>query len=217
LRVVWPFIQTLFGCCLPKQKRKFKLGLKRAIRNKLDIKVPKSDLLLEKDPYLLLGYGMNSYFEIMVELMIMCGLICLVTIPLMYVYSTGGQFEGLNAYTLGNLGGAEAVCGQVPFNVAGSKITLACQNTVQTSINTNALTQDDFPVMDIGLISGEAALTNQCSNAELNKNPADSCTQYLKMDLIKQAVIDQCQGKPGCTIGDLPSYVDTIRAPEQCQ
>ena len=35
------------------------------------MKVSKSDERIEQDPYLLLGYGMNSYFEIMLGLMCM--------------------------------------------------------------------------------------------------------------------------------------------------
>ena len=67
----------------------FKIGLKKAIRNKLNIKVPKSDERVDKDPYLLLGYGMNSYFTVMVQLMVLCALICIVAIPLMSIYATG--------------------------------------------------------------------------------------------------------------------------------
>ena len=95
---------------MKKTKRTFKLGLKRALRRKMELKVPKSDLMLEKDPFLLLGYGMNSYFTIMCELTIMCALICAVAIPLMMVYSTGNTLVGLSVYSLGNLGGSDVFC-----------------------------------------------------------------------------------------------------------
>lgn len=95
---------------MKKRKRTFNLGLKRALRNKLELKVPKSDLRIEKDPYLLLGYGMNSYFQIMLQLMYLCILICFVTVPLMLVYSSSGALTGLNAYSLGSLGEATVYC-----------------------------------------------------------------------------------------------------------
>ena len=47
---------------MKKRKKSFEGALKRAIRRKLELTVPKSDLLVEEDPFLLLGYGMNSYF-----------------------------------------------------------------------------------------------------------------------------------------------------------
>ena len=91
------------------------MALKRAIRRKLEITVPKSDQRIEDDPFLLLGYGMNSYFEVMVQLMIMVGLISLVTIPLMMTLSSFGaleQFPGynFNQFTLGNIGGSDIFC-----------------------------------------------------------------------------------------------------------
>jgi len=60
--VVWPFLNWLCCCCLPKRKKSFRFALKRAIRTKLQLEMPNADLRVEEDPYLLLGYGMNSYF-----------------------------------------------------------------------------------------------------------------------------------------------------------
>ena len=99
-RVTWPFIKFFCCCCLPKRKKSFNLALKRAIRRKLELQVPKSDQRIEDDPFLLLGYGMNSYFQIMVELMIMVGLISLVTIPLMMTLSSFGALEQFPGYDM---------------------------------------------------------------------------------------------------------------------
>ena len=38
------------------------VGLKSALRRKLEMNVPKSDMRFLDDPYLRLGYGMHSYF-----------------------------------------------------------------------------------------------------------------------------------------------------------
>ena len=57
------------------------------MRRKLDMKVSKSDERIEQDPYLLLGYGMNSYFEIMLGLMCMMFVVTLFAVPLMYRFS----------------------------------------------------------------------------------------------------------------------------------
>ena len=64
MRVTWPFLRFLCCCFLKKRKPSFNGALKRAIRRKLELSVPKSDLRLEEDPFLHLGYGMNSYLEI---------------------------------------------------------------------------------------------------------------------------------------------------------
>lgn len=38
-----------------RQKKDFRLGLKKALLKKMDIKIPKTDLKLEEDPFLRLG------------------------------------------------------------------------------------------------------------------------------------------------------------------
>ena len=94
----WPFLQYMCCCCFKKRKPRFDYALKRAIRNKLDIKVNKSDELIEEDPFLLLGYGINSYFAVMKQLMIMFGLISLVTIPLMSIFANEKALEKFPSY-----------------------------------------------------------------------------------------------------------------------
>ena len=62
MRQVWPCAQYCCCCCLSKKRRSFKQGLKHSLRLKLSVPNLKSDAILENDPYLLLGYGINSYF-----------------------------------------------------------------------------------------------------------------------------------------------------------
>ena len=69
LGVVWPFLRFICCCCSPKKR--FKQGLKTALRRKMQLRLSKSDAKIEANPYLLLGFGMNSYFEIMLNLMCM--------------------------------------------------------------------------------------------------------------------------------------------------
>lgn len=46
---------SIFTCCMKKPKKNFKIALKKAIRHKLDIKMPQSELMIEEDPFLRLG------------------------------------------------------------------------------------------------------------------------------------------------------------------
>ena len=212
----WPFLKTIFGCCLRKPKRKFKLGLKRAIRQRLDIRIPKSDLMIEDDPYLLLGYGMNSYFQIMVDLMIMCTLICVIAVPLMYVYaSQGNNFTGLNVYSLGNLGGSSITCTQTPFGVPGVKMTLQCADTTSTAINTAAEgDKSGERIMRYGLIKKGAEFTNYCSESAVPA--ADSCSQYLNSQI--ETDLQACNGETSCTLKDFSRYIKNPRTtPAECQ
>ena len=85
---VWPFLRYTCCCLLKRRKKSFMLGLKSSLRRKLDMTVPKSDLRIEEDPYLQLGYGMNAYFQIVLQLMCMMSCIMLVTVPMMLIYAS---------------------------------------------------------------------------------------------------------------------------------
>ena len=61
---VWPFVKYCCCCCLKKPKKSFNLGLKSALRRKLEMPLPKNAVKLEENPFLMLGYGLNSYFSI---------------------------------------------------------------------------------------------------------------------------------------------------------
>ena len=80
----------------------------------------KNDARIEEDPFILLGYGMNSYFAVVVQLLIMVGLITCCTLPMMFIYSSFDDLVSnpgyeFNQYTLGNMGGAVAFCAQSSF------------------------------------------------------------------------------------------------------
>ena len=48
---MWPCL-----CCLRgRRKTSFKLALKKSLRHKMDLKMPKSELAIEEDPFLLMG------------------------------------------------------------------------------------------------------------------------------------------------------------------
>ena len=75
----------------------------------------KSDLVMEKDPYLLLGFGINSYFEIMLQLFYFMLLISCLAIPLMAYFATFSGTKGsvgyyFSQFSMGNLGGASTFC-----------------------------------------------------------------------------------------------------------
>jgi len=53
----------------------------------MGIKKPKNDDMMREDPFLYLGYGVNAYFNVMLNLSKMFGMITLFVIPLYMVYS----------------------------------------------------------------------------------------------------------------------------------
>jgi len=79
--------------CVGKRKTSYNFGLKKALRGKLGLKMPKTDLAIEEDPFLRLGYGMNAYYVLLRQLATMFILLSLFTLPLMVIYSS---YNGLS-------------------------------------------------------------------------------------------------------------------------
>jgi hypothetical protein len=53
----------------------------------MGIKMPKSEGQLLSEPFLMLGYGVNSYFDILLSMVYMFIFISIVCIPILVCYS----------------------------------------------------------------------------------------------------------------------------------
>ena len=51
---VLPYL-WMFECCLPKKKKNFKRALRRSLLRKMGMKIPKTDIKIEQDPFCVLG------------------------------------------------------------------------------------------------------------------------------------------------------------------
>jgi hypothetical protein len=55
------------GCrkCCKKPEQSFRSKLKNALLDELELPVPENDEEIRDDPYLLLGYGCNAYYDVL--------------------------------------------------------------------------------------------------------------------------------------------------------
>ena len=96
--------------------------------------MPKSENQLIEDPFLVLGYGINAYFDIMFQLALMFLTITAFFIPVYIAYNGNKQqalassspnpFVQLNSLTIGNMGGASVECAQK--KISAKSITTEC-------------------------------------------------------------------------------------------
>ena len=111
------------------------LGLKAALRRKLELPVPKYDVIIEKNPFLILGYGLTSYFHTMKSLFTLWFILMLASIPVMFLYASYGDLEALpnyyfNQYSLGNMGGSKALCKGATVIYDAIPLPLSCSTGV---------------------------------------------------------------------------------------
>lgn len=119
LEDILPFLKP-FRRCMRPPKEDFDHALRTALMKEIGLKMPKSELELIKEPFLRLGYGVNSYFDIMLQIFYLFTFLSFVCLPMFYVYSSANA-QGMQEYqkgfkltlgrfTLGNLGGASVHC-----------------------------------------------------------------------------------------------------------
>ena len=188
------------------RKKSFNLALKRAIRRKLVLTVPKSDARIEEDPFLLLGYGMNSYFQVMVQLMIMTALISLVTIPVMGTFASFSTLSSLpgynyNQFTLGNIGGADVFCAQATFNVDETAFNVECPAGTQIDLTHRVSNGDRKAVLDYGIIPTTEKVNTYCSSSAFTD--PDNCSSYIKKQKLEDDLNSKCVGKDHCMLSKL--------------
>lgn len=188
-------MKYLCCCCLPKRKRLFKNALKHSIRKKLDIKVPSTDKAIEKDPYLLVGYGMNAFFETLRQLFTMMLFISFFAVCLMITYSQFSGLEGTKLYlfsqfSMGNLGGSKAICQNTPYTLPGQASSLALSCTSGT-INMAATSSDTgSPIFSAGIIPSDSMVTNYCSNSAWDD--PNSCSSYIDQAALETEMYSRC-------------------------
>jgi len=85
-------IAPFLGLCFKKKKKNFKAELRMAMLKDLGVKMPKNEAQISEDPYLVLGYGVNAYFDILYSLSLMFVCITIFCLPIYWIYSSGSAF-----------------------------------------------------------------------------------------------------------------------------
>ena len=161
---------------------------------------------MKKNPFLVLGFGINIYFDTLIGLMVLFGVFTLLQLPAMYMYS---QYSGMSSltqygvgqYMLGNLGYAKTKCVSVSLGV--DDVELTC------------------PEGHIGEIESYGVIPKSFKDKDIcyQKN-ATVCDEYFDSDALMRDVKDRCiessddpDGQPlqkaSCHINDIDQYIKT--------
>ena len=93
-------------------------ALKEALLKEMKLEPPESDIHIRQNPWILLGYGVNAYFDILYYLCCCFVFVTIFSLPIYSLYSNEKGFsdEGisrfLSRFSLGNLGGSSVTCAQ---------------------------------------------------------------------------------------------------------
>ena len=124
-----------------------------------------------EDPYLKLGYGMHSYFKVMKYLMVLALLMTLFVAPLLYIYADHGDLKYddssyiWNQYSLGNLGGSEAIC---KVNSIGANVPMSLSCTTGVIDFDTISDKTGKRVFDAGIVPISQTVSTYCSREAFN-------------------------------------------------
>ena len=77
----------------------FEYALKKALLKEMEFEVTEHEDATEDDPFLLMGYGINAYFDLIISLMKFCFVITIFCIPL-YIAFCGYAFPSVSLEAL---------------------------------------------------------------------------------------------------------------------
>lgn len=191
--------------------------MKLALLSELDLPLPENDEEIEEDPYLLLGYGLNAYFDVLMSAVWMFVVLTVASMPLYYYYSNNGVNElaaqgGLGGmiaqFSLGNLGGARALCEQRRLQSGQLKLTCPSGTVLE------------YGKENFGLISNEISQTNFCLESAiwdvLDQSKFKKCTDRLdKAKVRKELAACQDMGNSTCQL-EFDSFLPKDDVTEEC-
>eukprot|EP00355_Strombidium_rassoulzadegani_P007408 CAMPEP_0168620868 /NCGR_PEP_ID=MMETSP0449_2-20121227/7377_1 /TAXON_ID=1082188 /ORGANISM="Strombidium rassoulzadegani, Strain ras09" /LENGTH=1171 /DNA_ID=CAMNT_0008661923 /DNA_START=74 /DNA_END=3586 /DNA_ORIENTATION=+ len=218
-----PALQVFRRCRKPKKD--FKHSLRKTLLEEMGIKMPDSENQLIEEPFLMLGYGINAYFDIMLSLCLMFFSITLFCLPLYYMFAyndaqglknfnEGFKFQ-ITKWSLGNMGGSTVICFNKAIKSRDLKIT--CPNAQNAQI--------DIQNVQFGVMSQHIENKVFCSNENqqfidaLSDSSIANCTARLDTAGITKTLTERCTGKAKCEM-DLGSVYDpskwTYDGEDQC-
>ena len=87
----WSDISCIFTPCCPKKKMSFEKTLKLCFYQELGLSFNKENENVT-EPFLILGYGLNAYFDVFEGLAKMFLMISIFAIPYFLIYSSHGHY-----------------------------------------------------------------------------------------------------------------------------
>ena len=191
-----PALACFRRCC--KAKPDFNHALRKTLLKDMAIKMPKSDSELVEKPFLILGYGVNAYFDIMLSLVWMFASITIFVIPLFYAYSQNetkalknfGKYP-ITQYSLGNMGGSSVTH-------ASAKLKLP-QIYIECYTGEMHTSDFEFGVMPNDIYVAKY-LTNEALFGDVANKDRHNCTDEMDKDVMQKRIVAECAGKGNCTV-----------------
>jgi len=87
----------------------------------------------------------------------------------------------MNLLSLGNMGGAEAICVQLPLDIEDTDLKLQCPSG---ELDLYAKDMDGHPILTFGIVDDSDLQVTACTNKIFHDE--EQCSSYLNIDRLMQ-------------------------------
>jgi hypothetical protein len=163
------------------EKADFRNALRKSLLIDLDIHISEDmreqNKMLKDDPFLYLGYGVNAYFRILYQMMMLFIIVTIFYLPIFSVYSSnsakalkGQASYGINQYSMGNIGGSGVECATAEIRVGSMDLTCPSGSEIICSkilfgVISKSMTRRDY--CKNSLIKADIAAANKAKNVKV--------------------------------------------------
>lgn len=165
---------------------RFQDSIKGTLRAAMGIKMPESEEALAKNPYLILGFGINAYFDLQATMAFMFATVTFFFLPVFFWYKKNpanaletesfNPMTRLQSYSLGNMAGAQVVCTQRKLDALS--MSFECPPGTDIDYN-NVIYGIMSPQLDLAYYCTEAAIRASAKNDDVDK-----CTAHMNWQFV---------------------------------
>lgn len=134
----------------------------------MEIELSKSEIEMEQNPLLLLGFGINAYFNIIKQMLYLMIGVLIINLPLFYIYGSYGaiQNDAIASVSMGNMGGAVSICSYIPHNYENVNATMKLE-CPSGRLNIHARGHARKKILQMGIVFQDKLEINVCSESVL--------------------------------------------------
>jgi hypothetical protein len=177
---IMPCLKPFRNCF--KSRPNFDHALRESILMDMDMIMPENDREVSEDPFILLGYGINSFFDLMSQLFWFAIFITIFMSPLMIEFSRNSGLAKesryvFNQFSLGNMGGTTILCEH--SIISDKHFTAKCYDGILSADKAK------FGVLSTALDKQTYCRTDAVFNVKntANKNKVD-CSKFINSESV---------------------------------
>lgn len=146
--------------------------------SELKVPIPENDTDANESPFVMVGYGINAYFEILHSMMNMMIVLTCICLPIYFIYgqTDNGLWEQhssmqkfMGRFSMGNMGGSGVSCNHIKLKeLELQHMYMTCPGNSVIDVYNEEIPEQ--PVMKQGVLSDDMTSNSYCTENAIWSN-----------------------------------------------